>query len=59
MGENGITMDLREVGWGWGSGVDLIGSGYGSGAGRCEHGDETKVYGTAELVNVLYNITFF
>jgi hypothetical protein len=37
--EDGITMDLREIGWG-GLGLDLTGSGQGPVARCCEYGDE-------------------
>jgi hypothetical protein len=46
--EDGIRIDLKEIGWG--CGVDSIGSGQGPVAGSCEHGDETSGSGVTELV---------
>jgi hypothetical protein len=47
--EDGIEMDLREIGWG--CGVDSRGSGYGPLAGCCECGDEPLGSGATELVS--------
>jgi hypothetical protein len=47
--EDGIKMDLREIGWG--CVVDSPGSGEGSLAGCCECGDELSGFGTTELVS--------
>jgi hypothetical protein len=47
--EDGIKMDLREIGWG--CGVDSPGSGYGSLVGYCECGDEPLGSGTMESVS--------
>jgi hypothetical protein len=38
--EDGIIMDLKEIGWGRGCGMDSPGSGWGPLAGCCECGDE-------------------
>jgi hypothetical protein len=38
--KDGIKMDLREIGWGGGGGVDSAGLGYGPFQGCCECGDE-------------------
>jgi hypothetical protein len=46
--EDGIEMDLREIGWG--CGVDSRGSVYGPLAGCCECGDEPLGSGATELV---------
>jgi hypothetical protein len=43
-------VDLREIGWGEGGGVDSPGSGWGSLAGSCEYGDEPSGSGATELV---------
>jgi hypothetical protein len=48
--EDGIKMDLREIGWG-GCGVDSPGSGYGPLVGCCECGDEPSGSGATQLVN--------
>jgi hypothetical protein len=48
--EDGIKMDLREIGWG-GCGVDSTGSGWGSLAGCCECGFELSGPGATELVS--------
>jgi hypothetical protein len=47
--EDGIRMDLGEIGWG-GCGVDSTGSGQGPVAGCCECGDERAGSGATELV---------
>jgi hypothetical protein len=47
--EDGIEMDLREIGWG-GGGVDSPGSGQGPLEGCCECGDELFGSGARELV---------
>jgi hypothetical protein len=47
--EDGIKMDLREIGWG--CEVDSPGSGYGPLAGCCEHCDEPSGSGATELVS--------
>jgi hypothetical protein len=46
--EDGIKMDIKEIGWG--IGVDSPGSGYGSLAGSCECGDDPSGSGTMESV---------
>jgi hypothetical protein len=54
--ENGIRMDLGEIGLG--CGVDSPGSGQGSLAGCCECGDEPSGSGATELVGpfgILYS----
>ena len=38
--EDNVNMDLREVGWGGGQGLDRSGSGWGLVAGCCESGNE-------------------
>jgi hypothetical protein len=48
--EDGIKMDLREIGWGV-CGVDSPGSGYGPLAGCCECGDVPSGSGATELVS--------
>jgi hypothetical protein len=48
--EDGIRMDLGEIGWGGGGGVDSIGSGYGPLADCCECGDEPSYSDATELV---------
>jgi hypothetical protein len=47
--EDGIKMDLREIGWGEGCGVDSSGSCEGLLAGCCECGDEPSGSGATEL----------
>jgi hypothetical protein len=49
--EDGMKMDLGEIGWGGGCGVDSPGSGYGPLAGCCECGDEPSGSGATELVS--------
>jgi hypothetical protein len=46
--EDGIRMDLREIGWGGGR-VDSLGSGYGPVAGSCKYGDELAGSGATEF----------
>jgi hypothetical protein len=46
--DDGIKMDLREIGWG--GGVDSPGSGQGPLAGCCECGDEPSGSGATDLV---------
>jgi hypothetical protein len=46
--EDGIKMDLREIGWG--CGMDSPGSVQGSVVGCCEHGDEPSGSSATELV---------
>jgi hypothetical protein len=48
--EDGIRMDLREIGWGWECGLDSTGSGLGPVANCCECFDEPSDSCTAELV---------
>jgi hypothetical protein len=50
--EDGVRMDLREIGLGGGvgCGLDSIGSGQGSVAGCCECGDEPTGSYATELV---------
>jgi hypothetical protein len=48
--EDGIKMDLREIGWGGGGEVDSFGSGYGSLAGSRECGDGPSASGSMGLV---------
>jgi hypothetical protein len=50
MWEDGIRMDLREIGLG-GCGLDSTGSGQGPVAGRCECGDEPSGSCATELVS--------
>jgi hypothetical protein len=47
--EDGIKMNLREIGWG-GCGVDSPGSGMAPLAGFCECGDEPSSSGATDLV---------
>jgi hypothetical protein len=47
--EDGIKIDLREIGWG--CGVDSAGLGQGPLAGCCECGDEPSGSGGMELVS--------
>jgi hypothetical protein len=47
--EDGIRMDLREIGWGV-CRLDPVGSGQGPVAGSCEYGDEPSGSGATELV---------
>jgi hypothetical protein len=47
--EDGIKMDLREIGWG--CGVDSPGSGQGPVADCCECGDEPSGSGATDLVS--------
>jgi hypothetical protein len=49
--ENGIRLDLREIGWG--CGLDSTGSGQRPVASCCECGDEPSGSCTTELVNWL------
>jgi hypothetical protein len=49
--EDGIRIDLGEIGWG--CGVDSVGSGYGPVVVCCEYGDEPSGSGAMELI-VLY-----
>jgi hypothetical protein len=44
-------MDLGEIGWGGGGGVESPGSGEGPLAGSCECGDEPSRSGAMELVS--------
>jgi hypothetical protein len=46
--EDGIRMDIREIGWG---SVDPVGSGYGPMADSCEYGNEPLGSGATELVS--------
>jgi hypothetical protein len=48
--EDGMKMDLREMGWG-GRGVDSPASGYGPVAVCSECGDERSGYGATEIVH--------
>jgi hypothetical protein len=48
--EDGIKMDLREIGLGGGGGLDSSGSGQGPVAGCCECGDEPSGSCATELV---------
>jgi hypothetical protein len=50
MCEDGIRMDLREIGLGW-CGSDSTVSGQGPVAGCCECGDESSGSCTTELVS--------
>jgi hypothetical protein len=59
--EDGIRMDLREIGWGWGvggggCGVDSIGSGQGPVTGCCKCGDEPLGSGSMGLVSYQYSL---
>jgi hypothetical protein len=47
--EDGIKLDLREIGWG--CGVYLPGSGYGTVAGCCECCDEPTGSGATDLIS--------
>jgi hypothetical protein len=49
--EDGIKMDLEEIGWG-GCGVDSPGSGEGPLGGSCECSDEPLGSGAMELVRL-------
>jgi hypothetical protein len=53
--EDGIRMDLREIGLGDG-GLDSTGSGQGPVAGCCECGDEPSGSCATELVSVLFEV---
>jgi hypothetical protein len=44
--EDGIRMDLVDIVWGWGCGVDSFGSGLGPVADSCECGEEPLGFGT-------------
>jgi hypothetical protein len=50
--EDGIRMDLREIGLGGVCGMDSTVSGQESVAGCCECGDETSGSGPTELVSM-------
>jgi hypothetical protein len=50
--EDGIRMDLREIGLGGGGGLDSTVSGQGPVAGCCECGDEPSASCATWLVNV-------
>jgi hypothetical protein len=50
--EDGIRMDLREIGWGRERGMDSPGSGQGPVAGCCEHGDEPSGSGPTGSVTL-------
>jgi hypothetical protein len=58
--EDGIRIDLREIGLGGGCGLDSVVSGQGPVAGCCECGDEPSGSCATELVKIgitlLYNI---
>jgi hypothetical protein len=49
--EDVIKMELKEIGWWRGCGVDSPDLGYGPLAGCCECGDEPSVSGSTELVS--------
>jgi hypothetical protein len=49
--EDGIRMDLREIGLGGGCGLESTGSGQGPVAGCCECGDEPSGYCGTEVVS--------
>jgi hypothetical protein len=49
--EDGIRMDLGEIGLGGGCGLDLTGSRQGQVAGCCECGDEPSGFCATELVH--------
>jgi hypothetical protein len=49
--EDGIRMDLREIGLGGGGGLDSTVSGQGPVAGCCERGDEPSGSCATELVS--------
>jgi hypothetical protein len=49
--EDGIRVDLREIGWGW-CRVDPVGSGLGPVTGCCKCGDELLGSGATGLVNL-------
>jgi hypothetical protein len=49
--EDGIRMDLREIGWRCGG--DPVGSRQGPVAGFCKYGDELVDSGATELVNTI------
>jgi hypothetical protein len=46
--ENGIRIDLREIGWRVWNGFSWLR--LGTGGGLCEHGDESSCSGALELV---------
>jgi hypothetical protein len=52
--EDGIRMDLREIGVGGGYGFDSSGSGQGPVAGCCECGDEPSGSCATELVKAIF-----
>jgi hypothetical protein len=54
--EDGIRMDLREIGLGGGCGMDSTGSGQGPVAGCCECGDEPSGSSATELVSYTTNL---
>jgi hypothetical protein len=47
--EDGIRMELREIGWG--CRVNSVGSEYGTVVGSCECGDEPSGSDTTEIVS--------
>jgi hypothetical protein len=49
--EDGIRMDLREIGWSGGCGLDSAGSGLGPVSGCCECSDEPSGFCAMELVS--------
>jgi hypothetical protein len=51
--EDGIRLDLREIGWGEGCGWLLTGSGKGLAVSCFECGDEPSVGCTTELVSLV------
>jgi hypothetical protein len=48
--EDGIKMDLREIGWEGGVWSGFIWLDIGTGGGFCEHGEEPSGSGATELI---------
>jgi hypothetical protein len=57
--EDGIRMDLREIGWLGGCGLDSTVSGQGPVAGCCECGDEPSGSCATELVSYVQDRSQF
>jgi hypothetical protein len=55
--EDGIRMDLREIGWGVSSGSSWLR--IGTGGGCCEYGDEPSGSGATELVGYFALLPYF
>jgi hypothetical protein len=52
--QDGIRMDLTEIGWGGGGRVDPFGSGYRLIAGSCRYIDEPSGSDSMEVVTLSY-----